>query len=191
MKNYFITILTILVFTAQGYGGEPLTLQSPLTIDFNSVLKLVRANLNGWTKISFNGKKTLWTPHTFYTQRVSDPKQWVSQIQQMEFCQPDKIWKDFPVLSVANEDIAGNFEQVALNPKLDLTTQMVYSETVIQGGKARNVSYDYRQNGPLVKISCSAANELGEVQTIQQDFDIRNPKNFQVEQKKNGQTIQI
>ena len=191
MKALFLLLAGLTLFSPQGLANEPLVLNSPLTLEFNHLLKLVRANLNGWTKLNFEGQRTLWTPHSFYTQKISDPKQWISQIRQLEFCQPDKVWKEFPVMSVANDQIAEGFEQVAANPSLNFTTQMMYSETVIVGGKARNVSYNYNQNGPAVKITCSAANELGDVQTISQDFDIRNPKKFQVEQKKNGKLLQI
>ncbi len=191
MKAIFLLLAGLTFFSPQGFADESLAFKSPLTLDFNDILKLVRANLNGWTKLNMEGQRTLWTPHSFYTQKISDPKRWISQIRQLGFCQPDKVWKEFPVMSVANDQIAGSFEQVAANPALNLNTQMMYSETVIVGGKARNVSYNYNQNGPAVKITCSAANELGDVQTISQNFDIRNPKNFQVEQKKNGKLLQI
>lgn len=191
MKLFFVTLAAFLFSQTPSLAAEPLALQSPLTLNLNQMLKLVRENLNGWTRLSLDGDRSLWTPHSFYSQKISDPKQWISQVRQLDFCQPDKTWKEFPVLSVSNDQIAESFEQVAANPHLGLTTQMMYSETVVVGGKARNISYNYNQAGPMVKITCSAANELGDVQTISQDFDVRNPKKFQVEQKKNGKLLQI
>lgn len=186
-------IVLALTLLASGtlLASEPFQLQTPLTADFATVLKLVRKNLNGWTKLSFDENRVLWTPHSFYTEKISDPKKWVSQIKEMEFCQPDKMWKDFPVLSVSNNQIASGFEAIATHPDGNLMTALTYSETVILGGKARTISYDYLQNGPTVNITCSAGNELGEVQSIKQVFDIKNPKTFSVEQKKNGKVLQI
>jgi len=187
----YLVSLMLLSLAAPTFAGDALDLSTPLTMGFQNVLKVVQANLNGWSKLSINDGHVLWTPHSFYAEKISDPKQWVAQIRELGFCQPDKAWKAFPVLSVSNDQLADAFEQVAMNPKLPYTTQMMYSETVIVGGKARNVSYDYRQNGPAVHISCSARNELGDVQSIAQNFDIRNPKQFQVQQKKNGKLLEI
>lgn len=189
MKRFLIFLN--LVLAANIFADEPLQLQTPLTADFQTVLKLVRENLNGWTKLNFDRNRTLWTPHSFYAEKISDPKKWVSQIKEMGFCQPDKMWKSFPVLSVSNDQIATGFETVAAHPNANFMTALTYSETVIVGGKARTISYDYNQNGSNVNITCSAGNELGDVQSIKQTFDIKNPKTFNVEQKKNGKLLQI
>jgi hypothetical protein len=190
MKKYLLLCVSAFLLAAQGFAEGPFEAQSPLVLDFPNVLKLVRENLNGWTKLSFDGGHALWMPRFFYTEKASDPQKWISQIRELGFCQPDKLWKSFPVLSIS-DSLSSGFEQVALNPKSTLTTQMMYSETVIVGGKARNVSYDYRQNGPQVNVTCSAANETGDVQSIEQSFNIRDPKTFGVQQKKNGKLLEI
>lgn len=191
MEHLAIFCISLLGMSSNALAEEPLELQKALVFDFQNVLKVVRENLNGWNKLSLEGGRTLWTPQSFYSEKISDPKKWISQIRELGFCQPDKTWKNFPVLSLANDQLSTGFEQVALNPKMNYTTQMVYSETVVMGGKARNVSYNFAQNGPKVNVTCSAANEIGDVQTIEQNFDIRNPKQFEVQQKKNGKPLEI
>jgi hypothetical protein len=188
----FTLFLALSFFTSsKTFAEQAFEVQNPLKLDFQEVIKLVRDNINGWSKLSLDNRQTVWTPQTFYTQKISDPKKWIAQIHELGFCQPDKAWKNFPVLSVSNDVMSSGIEQVMQNPNLPITTQMVYSETVFAGGKARNVSYDFRQNGSSINVTCSASNELGDVQSIQQNFDIKNPKKFEVQQKKNGKLLEI
>lgn len=188
----FTLLLALSFFTSSKlFAEQPFEVQNPLKLDFQDVIKLVRDNINGWSKLSLDNARTVWTPRNFYAQQISDPKKWIAQIRELGFCQPDKAWKNFPVLSVSNDQLSYGIEQVIQNPHLNLVTQMVYSETVVSGGKVRNVSYDFRQNGSMVNVTCSASNELGEIQSIQQNFDIKNPKKFEVQQKKNGKLLEI
>jgi hypothetical protein len=190
-KSTLMVMVIPWIVASPSFADDAFDTGNPIKLGFKDMLKLVRDNVNGWTHLALDDDHKLWTPHSFYTEQISDPKKWVAQIKELGFCQPDKAWKSFPVVSVSNDQIADNFGQIAAQPNLAITSQLSYTEMVIVGGKARTVSYDYAQNGPMVNVTCSARNELGDVQSISQNIDVRDPKKFEVKQKKNGKLLEI
>ncbi len=174
----------------KAHAKDPFESASPASLSFPSLVKVLRSNLHGWTKLLLN-QTTLWTADDFYRNERSHAKAWLGKVSELSYCQPDKAWKSFPVLAAESEAISDSFEQVALHPEYAPTMQLAYSQTIVFNGKARNVSYQYQQNGAQVSIVCSAANEVGDRQSIRQNFNIQNPKAFTVEQTKNGKLLAL
>ena len=168
-------------------------------------LRAVQSQLGAWSKLEFKGSNTLWVPSYYLEDTVSkmeNPKVWLSSIEQMEFCKPDKKWKSMPVM-YADSTFGNRFSKslatlVTSKPGLAYYKSSVM-RSVTLNGKTRSVSYELEQNKNkegnwLANLNCSARNEDGEVQNIHQTFDLSNPKDFDVEQtirKKNGQIIKI
>lgn len=187
MKRLILVLLFVLPLSVR--GNDPTVLPNLFDLVLNKIQR-IQVDLNGWTHLGI-GSKSLWMPHSFYKKVNGSPEAWISQVNQLGFCEPSKTWKDFPVLSVSNNSVSEHFELVAENPNVNVSMQMSYSETVMSGGKTRNVSYNYVQQGAAVGITCAAKNEQGDVHSITQKFDIRNPKRFHVEQKENGKMLSI
>ena len=183
--------LVLTLLGTQSFATATLpTPESFLSINPAKLLKMVHENINGWTKLQFKNQK-IWSPTNFYAEKIKDPKAWLGHVQKLGFCEPDKSWNDFPVLTVSNQSIDESFQLAVQTPHSRVFTKMSYTAMSWHKGKARSVSYDFTRGGPNVKITCSATNEKGDTINISQDIDVTQPKNFKVEQKKNGKLLKI